>query len=67
MYWECTECGGYMRQERAPNRCRECGMAGVFFVPVDIKERMTGDPETDSLRAVWVSAGLAQSHAALQP
>jgi hypothetical protein len=67
MYWECTECGGYIRQERAPKRCRECGTAGVFFVPVEVKEPMTADPEADSLRAVWLRAGLGQSHAVLQP
>jgi hypothetical protein len=66
MHWECTECGGYIRQERAPSRCRECGTAGVFFVPVDIKDPMTADPEADCLRAVWLRAGLHRGRAALQ-
>ncbi len=65
MHWECTECGGYIRQERAPNRCRECGTAG-FFVPVDIEDPMTADPEADSLRAVWLRAGLGRGPAALR-
>ena len=42
-------------------------MAGVFFVPVDVREPITADPEADSLRAVWLHAGLGQSHAVLQP
>ena len=66
MHWECTECGGYTRKERAPSRCRHCGMAGVFFVPVSIKEPLAADPEADGLRAVWLRAGVGQDHAVLQ-
>jgi hypothetical protein len=67
MYWECTECGGYTRKDHAPTRCRECGTAGVFFVPVEAKEPFTADPEAESLRSVWVRSGLGQAHAVLPP
>lgn len=57
MWWECGECGGHIEKERAPVFCRECGTAGVSFVPVEV-DGITGDPEADSLRAVWLQAGL---------
>jgi hypothetical protein len=36
-------------------------MAGVIFVPVDIDDPITGDPEADGLRASWLRAGLEQA------
>ena len=36
-------------------------MAGVIFVPVDIDDPITGDPEADGLRAAWLRAGLEQA------
>jgi hypothetical protein len=41
--------------------CRECGTAGVIFVPVDIGDPIAGHPEADGLRAVWLRAGLEQA------
>jgi hypothetical protein len=60
MWWECSDCGGHVERSRAPALCRECGTAGVIFVPVDIDDPMAGDPDAESLRAVWVRAGLDQ-------
>lgn len=57
MWWECSECGGHVERSRSPVVCRECGTAGVIFVPVDT----AGDPEADSLRAVCLRAGLEQA------
>jgi hypothetical protein len=37
-------------------------MAGVIFVPVDVDDDMAGEPEADSVRAVWLRAGLVQEH-----
>jgi hypothetical protein len=61
MWWECSECGGHVERARAPVVCRECGTAGVIFVPVDIGDLIAGDPEADSLRAVWLRAGFEQA------
>ena len=58
MWWECSECGGHVERTRAPALCRECGTAGVIFVPVDIDDPIAGDPDVESLRAVWLRAGL---------
>ena len=58
MWWECSECGGHVERARAPALCRECGTAGVIFVSVGADESIAGDPEADSLRAVWLRAGL---------
>lgn len=63
MWWECSECGGHIDRVRAPVLCRECGTAGVIFVPVGGDESIVGDPEVDSLRAVWLRAGLELSQA----
>jgi hypothetical protein len=65
MWWECSECGGYVERSRAPVVCGECGRAGVIFVPVDIDDPIAGDPEADSLRAAWLRAGLEQARDAL--
>jgi hypothetical protein len=65
MWWECSECGGCIARDRAPVQCRECGTAGVIFVPVDIDDPIAGDPEADSLRAVWLRAGLEQARSTL--
>jgi len=65
MWWECSECGDHVEGSHAPAVCRECGTAGVIFVSVDMNEPLVGDPEADSLRAVWLRAGLAQARATL--
>lgn len=61
MWWECSECGGHIERHRAPAQCGECGTAGTIFVPIDIDDPIAGDPEADSLRAVWLRAGLDQA------
>jgi hypothetical protein len=61
MWWECSECGGYIERDRAPLLCRECGIAGVIFVPVEIDDPIAGHPELDSLRAVWLREGLERA------
>ena len=63
MWWECSECGGHVERSRAPVVCRECGTAGVIFVPVD--DPIAGDPDGDSLRALWLRAGLEQARSTL--
>jgi hypothetical protein len=60
MWWECSECGGHVERSRAPALCSECGTAGVIFVAAEIDDPIFGDPEADSLRAVWLRAGLEQ-------
>jgi predicted amidophosphoribosyltransferase len=57
MWWECSECGDQIERTRAPKRCRECGMPGVF-ARVDVDEPIAGVPEADGLRAVWLRRGL---------
>jgi hypothetical protein len=57
MWWECSECGGQVERARAPALCRECGTAGVS-VPLHGDGAIAGDPEADSLRAIWLRAGL---------
>lgn len=52
MWWECSECGGHVERSRAPVLCRDCGTAGVIFVPVDVDDPITGAPEGNSLRTV---------------
>jgi hypothetical protein len=66
MWWECSECGGYIERPRAPAQCRLCGTAGVIFVPAEVGDPATGEPETDNLRAVWLEAGLEQARLALE-
>jgi hypothetical protein len=61
MWWECSECGGHVERARAPALCRECGTAGVIFVPVDIDDPIAGRPEADSLRTAWLRAGFEQA------
>jgi predicted amidophosphoribosyltransferase len=63
MWWECSECGGHIKRSRAPAVCPECGTAGVIFVPADVEDSIAGDPAADSLRAVWLKAGLEHAHA----
>jgi hypothetical protein len=65
MWWECSECGGHVERARAPALCRECGRAGVIFVPVEVDDALTGEPEADSLRAVWLQAGFERARLAL--
>ena len=64
MWWECSECGGHVERTHAPVVCRECGTAGVIFVPVGVDAPIVGDPEAESLRAVWLRAGLERAQAA---
>ena len=66
MWWECSECGENVERVRAPLVCHKCGTAGAIFVPVEIDDAMVGDPEADSLRAVWLEAGVQHAHAALE-
>jgi hypothetical protein len=65
MWWECSECGGHNECAPAPVVCGECGTAGVFFAPVDLDDPVVGDPEADSLRTVWLRAGLEQARMGL--
>jgi hypothetical protein len=65
MWWECSECGDHIESARAPVTCGECGTAGVIFVPTDIGDLIAGDPEADTLRAVWLRAGLNQTRSTL--
>jgi hypothetical protein len=58
MWWECSECGGQVESERSPVLCRECGTAGVIFVPVDVEDPFFGVPGANSLRDVWLRAGV---------
>jgi hypothetical protein len=59
MWWECSECGGHVERSRAPVQCCDCGTAGVIFVPVD--DATASDPEAESLRAIWLRAGLERA------
>lgn len=62
MWWECSECGGgHVERARAPVHCRQCGTAGVIFVPAEADAAVAGDPESDGLRAVWLRAGLERA------
>jgi hypothetical protein len=65
MWWECSECGGHVVRARPPVVCRECGTAGVIFVPVEIEDPMAGDPDNDSLRSAWLRAGIERAQAVL--
>ena len=58
MWWECSECGGHVERPRAPALCRECGTAGVIFVPAEVEDASAAVPDIDSLRAAWLRAGL---------
>lgn len=64
MWWECSECGGHVERSSAPLVCCECGTAGVF-VSVDVGDSIVGDPDADSLRAVWLRAGLERARLTL--
>ena len=66
MWWQCSECGGHVEQSRAPVQCGECGTAGAIFVPVDMGHAIVGDPDADSLRSVWLRAGLEQARTGLR-
>jgi len=67
MWWECSECGGYVECARHPVHCGECGRAGVIFMPVAIDEPLAGDPDDDCLRAAWLRSGIERAQAALSP
>jgi len=60
MWWECSECGGYIERTRAPALCHECGTAGVIFVPAEVADPSATDPDVDSLRTAWLRAGVEQ-------
>ena len=66
MWWECSECGGYVERERAPAQCPLCGTAGVIFVPAEIGDPTTGEPEGENLRALWIETGLEQARLATE-
>ena len=57
MWWECSECGGHVERPRAPALCRECGTAGVIFVPAEVEDASAAEPDIDSLRSAWLRAG----------
>ncbi len=65
MWWECSECGHLVERPRAPALCRECGTAGIIFVPAEVDDPMVGEPEVDSLRAAWLQAGIEKARATL--
>lgn len=60
MWWECSECGGHLERARPPWVCPDCGTAGVIFVAADVPDPVTGDPEADSRRALWLRAGMSR-------
>jgi hypothetical protein len=64
MWWECSECGGHVQRAPPPAVCPECGTAGIIFMPVDIDDPLAGEPDADSLRAIWLRAGLEEARAA---
>jgi hypothetical protein len=45
--------------------CDECGTAGAIFVRAEADDPLAGDPEADSLRNVWLRAGLERARATL--
>jgi hypothetical protein len=61
MWWECSECGDCFERPRPPLVCRECGTAGVTFVPLGRHDPATFDPETSSLRDLWLRRGAERS------
>jgi hypothetical protein len=65
MWWECSECGGHSHGERAPVVCDECGTAGAIFVRAEADDSLGGNPDADSLRDVWLHAGLERARASL--
>ena len=65
MWWECSECGHLVERPRAPAVCRECGTAGVIFVPAEVDDPLVGEPEVDSLRTAWLHAGIEKARATL--
>jgi len=65
MWWECSECGHLVERPRAPVVCRECGTAGVIFVPAEVDDPLVGEPEADCLRAAWLQAGIEKARATL--
>jgi len=58
MWWECSACGGPIERERPPVRCRECGIAGAVFVPIDDGDLPVAEAGANSLREAWIRAGL---------
>jgi DNA-directed RNA polymerase subunit RPC12/RpoP len=66
MHWECSACGASVAGSDAPTHCDECGTAGKIFVSMEVNDPMVGDPEADSLRAVWIRSGLERDRTALR-
>jgi hypothetical protein len=66
MWWECSECGGFVERNRRPVQCRECGTAGVIFVPAEVGDVTTGQPEGEEMRAAWLQFGLDQARLAAE-
>jgi hypothetical protein len=60
MWWECSECGGTVHRPGPPTVCPECGTAGAIFTRAEADDPMRGDPDGDSLRTIWLRAGLEQ-------
>jgi len=65
MWWECSECGNQVERPRAPVRCNECGTAGVIFVVAEADDANAGRLDTESMRAMWLNAGLDQARLSL--
>jgi hypothetical protein len=66
MWWECSECGGYVERARPPAQCRECGTAGIIFVPAEVADVTTGQPEGEEMRAAWLQAGMDEARLAAE-
>jgi hypothetical protein len=60
MWFECSECGGHVNRPSAPAVCPECGVAGAIFTSADPDDLTAADSDGDSLRAIWLRAGLEQ-------
>jgi hypothetical protein len=63
MFWECSECGGRLERRRPPAVCKDCGIAGVLFVPAELG--LEAEPSYPSMREAWLRAGFDYGRAAL--
>jgi Fe-S-cluster-containing dehydrogenase component len=59
MYWECTECGYRLEEDRRPRCCANCGTAGVIFV--EATREIEGDDFAESAMAAWLERGMRWS------
>ena len=57
MWFECSECGGYVHGPSAPEVCPECGVASAIFV---LGDPFPSDSDGDDLRASWLRIGLEE-------